>query len=323
METIRNYLETMFQNLPDVPEVQKAKYELGQMMEDKYQELLSDGKSDNEAVAVVISEFGNLDELADELGIESAMQENAIQTRRLGMQEAKSYLSEKTKYAWRIAFGILLCILSPCACVLTTNENEMTAAGMIPVAALFLMIAVAVGFFVYAHLGMEKWRFLKTQACSIDFATAEYVHNEMEHFRMTWAILLTVGIALCVFCIVPVLLTVPEGPLTDEYGICAMFLCIAVGVFMIVASSIKKGAYGDILKLNAKGTMGAGFVPSQKEQIRYANPQLEKFMSVYWLVILVIYLSWSFITFEWYKTWIIWPITAVIKRLIEALNREK
>ena len=136
METIRNYLETMFQNLPDVPEVQKAKYELGQMMEDKYQELLSDGKSDNEAVAVVISEFGNLDELADELGIESAMQENAIQTRRLGMQEAKSYLSEKTKYAWRIAFGILLCILSPCACVLTTNENEMTAAGMIPVAAL-------------------------------------------------------------------------------------------------------------------------------------------------------------------------------------------
>ena len=38
MEAIRNYLETMFLNLPNTPEVQKAKYELGQMMEDKYQE---------------------------------------------------------------------------------------------------------------------------------------------------------------------------------------------------------------------------------------------------------------------------------------------
>ena len=36
METIRNYLESMFSQLPNTPEVLKAKYELGQMMEDKY-----------------------------------------------------------------------------------------------------------------------------------------------------------------------------------------------------------------------------------------------------------------------------------------------
>lgn len=41
------------------------------MMEDKYNELISDGKSDNEAIGIVISEFGNLDELADSLGIKS------------------------------------------------------------------------------------------------------------------------------------------------------------------------------------------------------------------------------------------------------------
>ena len=33
METIRNYLESMFSQLPNTPEVLKAKYELGQMME--------------------------------------------------------------------------------------------------------------------------------------------------------------------------------------------------------------------------------------------------------------------------------------------------
>lgn len=71
METIKNYLENMFSHLPNTHEVQKAKYELYQMMEDKYNELISEGKSDNEAIGIVISEFGNLDELADSLGIKS------------------------------------------------------------------------------------------------------------------------------------------------------------------------------------------------------------------------------------------------------------
>ena len=70
MEAIRNYLETMFLNLPNTPEVYKAKNELWQMMEDKYNELLDEGKNENEAVGTVISEFGNLEELSKELGLE-------------------------------------------------------------------------------------------------------------------------------------------------------------------------------------------------------------------------------------------------------------
>ena len=64
METIKSYLETMFANMPNTPEVIRAKTELLGMMEDKYNELIQEGKSENEAVGTVISEFGNLDELA-------------------------------------------------------------------------------------------------------------------------------------------------------------------------------------------------------------------------------------------------------------------
>ena len=71
METIRNYLNTMFAGLPDTPEVRKAFEELSAMMEDKYSELIEEGRSENEAVGTVISEFGNLEELAQTLGIEN------------------------------------------------------------------------------------------------------------------------------------------------------------------------------------------------------------------------------------------------------------
>ena len=70
METIKSYLEAMFANMPNTPEVKKAKDELLTMMEDKYNEMIADGVNENTAVGTVISEFGNLDELAEDLGLE-------------------------------------------------------------------------------------------------------------------------------------------------------------------------------------------------------------------------------------------------------------
>ena len=96
MDAIRNYLETMFLNLPNTPEVYKAKNELWQMMEDKYTELISEGKSENEAVGTVIAEFGNLNDLAQDLGIAQFVQ-TAPQTptaKTLSLEDAKRYLKE-------------------------------------------------------------------------------------------------------------------------------------------------------------------------------------------------------------------------------------
>ena len=70
METIRDYLETMFGKLPSTPESQKAKADLLSMMEEKYEELRSENVEETEAVAKVIADFGNIDEVAADLGFE-------------------------------------------------------------------------------------------------------------------------------------------------------------------------------------------------------------------------------------------------------------
>lgn len=79
METIRNYLNAMFAGLPDTPEVRRAYIELAAMMEDKYTELIEEGRSENEAIGTVIAEFGNLEELAQDLGIEDCLKRNGAQ----------------------------------------------------------------------------------------------------------------------------------------------------------------------------------------------------------------------------------------------------
>ena len=113
MNAIRNYLDNMFRNLPNTEAVRRAKSELLQMMEDKYEELIAEGKTENEAVGIVISEFGNLDELADSLGISEAVTENPVEDKpMLSMDRVKEYLSMNNTRAILTPLGIALCILS-------------------------------------------------------------------------------------------------------------------------------------------------------------------------------------------------------------------
>ncbi len=69
MDDIRGYLESVFSKLLQTPEVHRAKDELGQMMEDKYAELLAQGMSEKEAAKATIDEFGNPDEVLESLGV--------------------------------------------------------------------------------------------------------------------------------------------------------------------------------------------------------------------------------------------------------------
>ena len=78
MEIIESYLDSMLGKLPDTPELRKARNELLQMMEDKFGELIEEGKSENEAAGTVIAEFGNLEELAESLGLRELLGKREI-----------------------------------------------------------------------------------------------------------------------------------------------------------------------------------------------------------------------------------------------------
>ena len=79
METITNYLETLFLTLPRTPQTQQAKADLLAAMEDHYHALIEEGKSEHEAIGAVISEFGSIDELKEELELESSESVNLQQ----------------------------------------------------------------------------------------------------------------------------------------------------------------------------------------------------------------------------------------------------
>lgn len=320
METIKNYLETMFAKLPITVEVQKAKNELWQMMEDKYTELMNDGKTENEAVGIVISEFGNLDELSEELGIRDfVIQENrntGSAFRNMTLVEVKDYLHDKARSAYTIALGVFLCIISCCGYMMDISWNWR--GGIYATCFMFLMIATAVGLFMYSSFVMGKWKFLKEKQCSVDFATAEYVHNRRESFRVTHAMMITIGVILCILSVLPIMIVGSLFSWSSGFGVVLMFVFIGIGVFLFVAAGNVSAGMTTILSLNKSGTMGGCFVPSQK-QVSYKNEKISEMMSLYWPTVTCIYLCWSFLSFDWHITWIIWVIAALVQQLIRAV----
>lgn len=327
MEAIRNYLESMFLKLPNTPEVYKAKNELWQMMEDKYNELKSEGKSENEAVGIVISEFGNLDELAKDLGIAQIIQNTPYQAAKtLSLEEVKRYLSDYSKHATRVALGVVLCILSVCGPIFFDSISSGNSAGMeaIGTSLMFVLIAIAVGLFIYSGTTLSRWNYLKSDAYVTDFSTTEYLHEKLEGFKPAYALLLTVGIILCILSLIPVILLdalFNYNYFWSNFSACLMFFLIAIGVFMIVMGGIRLGSYKALLALNQRGTVGGNYTASQKNEPHYSNPTIAAIMSVYWPTVTCLYLCASFLTFDWHITWIVWPIAAIIASLIKNLNQ--
>ncbi|SFB84981.1 permease prefix domain 1-containing protein [Butyrivibrio sp. YAB3001] len=328
METLRNYLETMFANLPNSLEVNNAKQELWTMMEDKYNELISEGKTENEAVGTIISEFGNLDEIADAIGIKNVIENyETPDIRMISLQEAKDFVFDSAHRTFMVALAVFFFIISPVGPILgsefnanmtlfNTFGNLLEAIGVI---FMFFAAAIGVGIIIVSSLQMKEWDYIKRTACGIDYSTAEYLAQEKKNNESEKSIMVAIGIILCIASIIPVtffgILNISQL-LTDAIGPSLLFIIAAFGVMLIINAGGKDKAYDCLLNLNSEKTISGNYESTKKAVKRYKNNTKGYISKNYWQAVTCIYLIWSFLTFDWYKTWIIFPIASFLRGFI-------
>jgi len=210
METIHNYLESMFARLPNTQEVIRAKCELGQMMEDKYSELIEAGKSDNEAVAQVIAEFGNLEELSDALGISHILHGDNVYAdniRQITEDEVHSYIYDAAFCGLLRGFGIFLAIICSSGPILAATYHASSAKGAMTAGLVFLFcsIAAAVALLTYSGLRMGRWSFIRRMPCSIDYSTAGMVNDGLRNSHGSFVLQRTIAVLLFCSCYIPLI----------------------------------------------------------------------------------------------------------------------
>lgn len=336
MDTIKMYIENLFRNLPETEAIARAKEELLAMMEDKYSELKTEGKSENEAIGIVISEFGNIDELREELEIGKQQQESKTASgttteskneksaekplKVISLAEAENFTEATVKFSKKIALGVFLCITSPVLLILLGGLHEMdgsvsekTAAGF-GILYLFVSIAFAVATFIINAVMFERYEYIKKEKFVLDEAAASYAGELRESYAPVFARNITIGVVMCILSVIPVICA---GVVSGEnenmlvvYAVLVMFAMIAIAVTIFITSGMKMDSYKQLMQEGE-------YSPVEKESTDFT----EKIGSVYWPVIVAIYLGVSFLTGAWGITWIIWPVAGVLFGAVAGIGK--
>lgn len=312
MENIIYYLEAMFAHLPNTEAVLRAKSELQQMMEDKYNELIAEGKTENEAVGTVITEFGNLDELAESLGITTEVEVEKVSKeesplRRIGLEEAKEFLRSGSKNASMTGLGLFLLISSVIGPIL---GSEIGLRGIIGVMVMLLMIAGGIIIIAFAGSRQKDWSYIQKKDCYLDLKTTEAVLAEKEYYRSIGGFQKALGVSFIVFCWLPlaILSETDSLGLIARFGSTFLFLFIGIGVGLLAMTGMVEKCQNRLLELNEQSTVAGQYRP---RTVQYISKTAEFVLRVFWVTIVCLYLILSFLTFRWELTWILWPIAAV------------
>lgn len=240
--------------------------------------------------------------------VEVRAEEEKIQM--ISMETANVYLSLLQNTSSKIALGVLLCILSPIMLIGLTGWSDHEtgaflsgeAAVSIGMTVLLLMVAVAVAIFIIYGRKMETYDFLEKEPIELAYGVKGLVEKEKFRYESTHSRKLVLGIVLCILSAVPIMVLA----ISDKNGRLAILgvnLClilVAIGVYLLVSTGI---IYGGFQRLLEEGD----YTRRQKAENK-RNDVIDK---IYWCLVTAIYLAWSFITMEWERTWIIWPVAGV------------
>lgn len=240
-------------------------------------------------------------------GDEKVFEEESISKRDVTAAEAEEYLAAVKRVGPRIALGVLLCILSPMALIfmggladggVMLDEGVAVAIGLVT---LFALVGAAIALFVPAGMVLSKFEYLEKSSLILPEKTEKALREEYETGEKRSIRGITCGILICIFGVLQLVVVaclLPNHPVIPIASTGFLFLCAAVGVYVIVRVSYLRGAYQKLLQIEE-------YALENKKQKGWIE-------DIYWLAVVAIYLSLSFATSAWGVTWIIWPVAAVL-----------
>ena len=308
MDTLSNYVESVFANLPKTPEVLDQKNAMLNKMQDKYQQLKSEGKSEHEAISAAIAAHGNIDDftISDK---PTPPTENPNNEVYLTPEQVDEYIDHRHHFAWAMATGVFLCIMGPASLFLgqylagyRDGQGGRTSELMDMLTLVPLFIFVAAGVALFILYGMKEQQFeLEEKRVQLDATTYARLKADHKAFRPRLAVAVAIGVALCILAPVSMLLSVVL--LGEDNGLSLVFLLsfIAIGVFLFIFYGIQDETYEKLLSIGE-------FAKDKAEK----NKVVGIVAGVVFPLAAAIYLIAGFVYYAWASAWIIFPIVGIL-----------
>lgn len=257
--------------------------------------------------------------LKDELGDIPAPKEEVSEStfRKVSMEEANDFIKVKDETAPLVALGVSLCILSPVTMFfliamqisgkIGITEN---GAGGIGIIALVLMVVPAVALFITSGMKTGRFEYLEEEPIELAYGVAGMVKERQNKLRDKHIRDCVIGVCLCVLAAIPLFIGAFFEKADGEVliGLCLTLMIVAAGVYILIRTGIPWTTTEKLLQQDDYTIEKKTF-----------EKKLDPIATIYWCVVTAVYLGWSFYTFEWHRTWIIWPVAGVFYGVFEGI----
>lgn len=235
--------------------------------------------------------------------------------RKVTLSEVNEFIAAKKWETPRTAIATFLCITCPVLLIFMAGLSEIglikeNLAVGIGLVALFVMIAVAVFMFIMTSNRMKKYDYFRNEDFETEYGVTGIIKEKKEAIENRNTITIAVGVVMCICACLPLIITAlaEASDFIIVCMVCVLLVLIAVAVAIFINADGVFGAYKMILQEGE-------FTHSQKKVSKRVDP----IMSLYWCLVTAGYLAYSFITNDWSRSWIVWPVAGVLCGAVSAI----
>lgn len=245
-------------------------------------------------------------------------QDTADDTVYVSVDDANRFLALSEKLSGFFAIAVAILILSPTPLILLGGFSEINGAltenvaGGIGFAILMFMVIIGVAILIVCGMQTSRWEYLEKQVLSLEYGITGIVEKKKQSYEKTHIISITAGVCLCIAGVIPLVLceVFGAGEFVQVAMVDVLLLCIATGVFLFVKTGTVWGSYQKLLQEEDYAVNEKRF-----------NRKIDHIATIYWCLVTTVYLLISFMTFQWHRTWIIWPVAGVFYAVIAAVAK--
>ena len=221
------------------------------------------------------------------------------------------FMREMDKYASGMSNGVMLCILSPILLISVAGfvkddgteilfEDSYIALGML---VLLLMVAIGVMYIIMSGIKIKRYQFIRRGEFHLEENKRLTLEDQYFDFESIYGKRIALGVGLCIVSPVPLIIeaVLEAGDTIVLMMVSLLLIMVAIAVNIFIKNSIKRSSYMQLLKVE-------DFDPNNREAIK----REEYVGSIYWPVVVAIFLGWSFVKSAWMISWIVFPVAGLI-----------
>ena len=241
--------------------------------------------------------------------------------RRVTMAQAADYLARRKAAAPRIAFAVLLCVVSPVTLLMLAALSEVqrfhiseNAAAGIGLCVMLVLVAVAVSILLRAAADVRDYRFLGEEPFETEYGVTGMVRQRQREYKDTHTRSVTVGVVLCVLAAAPLFAAVCiDGSGLLYVAAVGALVLAGVGCLFLVNAGVYSGAMERLLE-------EGDYTRGQKKH----NKVLSTVTTIYWPAATAVFLIYTYGPSgngQPRHSWVIWAVAGVLYAAVMGVVR--